>query len=384
VNDLPPAAPPLGSPFFGGSGAPAPPPPPGAARLRVLLQLQPSSTPTVAMVPFDARTRVRDVVEACARLHALPMFFCTFVLRLPVDERAARGGATPVELPNQALVAPLELDTVELVRKVFADAPGAGGRALRGGGGGGGWAGGGGGGGAGTGDSGGRDSEGGSGSSGRRSARRASVSGRAAAGLLYGEEDGPGGGGSGAGGSSGSSGGGGGRGGARGSAEGASGSGGGGGIGGARRVSEGPRFVTEVGAAEVAAAAAYREWRVLKTNNRGWRQERILGVDLTRVVNKKRAGVLSLGLPPVTAERPISSILAIAVPAEDPLAFTITFLATVASPAGEGKAPVVAIPFSADTALEREEILAKFEAVLSLTGEQGKISRVAPGAVISQ
>jgi hypothetical protein len=145
------------------------------------------------------------------------------------------------------------------------------------------------------------------------------------------------------------------------------------------------------------------EWHVLKTNRHGVAQERILGIDLTRLVNRRRAGAFASTLfsfsPGVrTTERLISDIVRVSVPSGDERAFIVsvwdqqgggrpgdrtrTSLALSPGPRGAGGASApervaVAIPFVAQTADEREQILLKLEALLNLTGEGAKIVRAA-------
>lgn len=408
------------------SAADAPP-----QALRVLLQLTAGATPTVSMVPLKGILTVQDVLQILARRHRLPLHFETLILRVPPAPPGSRSGgarrppgtlAPGTELAPSTLIANIGVETVELVAKVYADSPadraGGGGQAvLRGG--------------ASassraaaavrTSSVGTRstlgDEEASTGpalsvralaarfagetsaSSARAVATSAaappsapsSVSDAAAAAKLSARARGAdhAGGGGGAKGERAVGGG-------RESVGAAEGTDGGSGDGGADADdgggagSGGAHTVHRVGAATLAAASAYYEWHVLKTNRRGVAQERILGIDLTRLVNRRRTGSSLFAFSPRvtttrTTERLISDIVRVSVPSGDERAFIISVWEQQQGERGRttlgqhaaAERVAVAIPYVAQTAAEREQILQKLEALLSLTGEGAKIVRAA-------
>ncbi len=159
----------------------------------------------------------------------------------------------------------------------------------------------------------------------------------------------------------------------------------------------GPQLIT---AEALAAASAYREWRVVKTNAAGRKQQRMLGVDLSRMFNKLRpgassglSGLLSGGSAGVvTGERPISSVRRIEAEADNPLDFFVTVAVgggggegggewqqqQAAAERGEaatgsGEDKCIRIPFQAECEKDREDILEKFRLVLSTTGDASRV-----------
>lgn len=132
-----------------------------------------------------------------------------------------------------------------------------------------------------------------------------------------------------------------------------------------------------VDAAALAAAGDSVEWIVKKTNRHGIAQDRILGIDLTRIVNRRlpSTGIFSgwVSSATVTGERLIADIASVSVPSGDPTAFIIS----VWNRTREGRRPgdTTSVPYAARTPREREEILEKLKALLELTGEAGKIIR---------
>ena len=407
-------------------------PPPS---LRVLVQAPSSSSSPnssssssgvpsshVVTVPYKDDLRVQDVIEFVARRHRLPVFTERWVLRVTSAE-AARFGLLSRDLHPMTLLAPMALDTIELVRKVFADAPsvdaraGGGGSKGRGGGGadrynaalqeaienlqvgrppgaganyhgagyyggGAGYAGGGGGahayaaaGGGGLFSPGGNNRGGGDhryGGGGR---------GYAAAGGNNSEE-----------GMSSTTGGGGGGGGQYYSSPAATGTGGAGGSGSGglgRSSASGPGGGDRDGRGggnaplgylhNVLSASQFQEWKVIKTNKRGRRQERLLGIDINRLTNRKvEKARMFFSDATVHAERLISDIRRVEIPESDRLSFAITVrdVHHDAAGGGGGGGGDVTLHYEARTSNERDEIVAKLAYILRSSGQLHKIIRL--------
>lgn len=139
-----------------------------------------------------------------------------------------------------------------------------------------------------------------------------------------------------------------------------------------------------------ASAAAYEEFLVIKTNQRGKKQHRIMGIDMMRIKNalpgtnanatptKAALGAAAwlspLGLAALsgnvtTSERPVSSILRVNVPADSDKDFVIVFSDIYGS--GE-----VVVEYEAATRDVRDAIVSKLAAVLRLCGAEKRINRV--------
>lgn len=110
-------SPPLSTQVPGAAAATALLPPPS---LRVVIPGYP--TPTVTMVPLTPGLRVQGALEFVARRHRLPVFHERFVLRVAAADQVRLGLPTR-ELPEALNVGPLSLDTVEMVKKAYADSP---------------------------------------------------------------------------------------------------------------------------------------------------------------------------------------------------------------------------------------------------------------------
>jgi hypothetical protein len=139
-----------------------------------------------------------------------------------------------------------------------------------------------------------------------------------------------------------------------------------------------PAQAHRVDAAALAAAGDSVEWIVKKTNRHGIAQDRILGIDLTRIVNRRlpSTGIFSgwVSSATVTGERLIADIASVSVPSGDPTAFIISVWNRTRE-GGRRPGDTTSVPYAARTPREREEILEKLKALLELTGEAGKIIR---------
>lgn len=95
-----------------------------------------------------------------------------------------------------------------------------------------------------------------------------------------------------------------------------------------------------------------------------------MGMDLTRITNRKieKRRLMAADIP-VRAERLITDIRLVEVPASEPTHFTITFK--------EGSDEDVALQYEARSAEEREEIIAKLAYIMRMNGEAHRVVRVA-------
>jgi len=295
--------------------------------LRVVLPGHP--TPTVTMVPITPGMRVQEALEFVARRHRLPVFHERFVLRVSPMEMV-RLGLTSRELPPQALLDRLPVDSVECVRKTFADAPvvPTPTRSSMTEGGGGGGAGG----------------DGAPVTPGAIAAARRSLAGGAGAGGGDGGDGDGGGGGAGA-----------------------DGDGAGGGGGGDTLAR--PLVAPGMGPAgfmhNAITAAQFQEWHVVKINKRGRPQERLMGIDLTRITNRKVEKRRFVSEKTVNAERLISDIVVVEVSESVRNRFSITYR--------EPDSPDVCLSYDTRTPWEREEIVSKLAYILRLNGDSRKV-----------
>jgi hypothetical protein len=123
------------------------------------------------------------------------------------------------------------------------------------------------------------------------------------------------------------------------------------------------------------AATAYQEWPVVKTNQRGRRQQRLLGIDLTRITNKKVEKPRFLSSDKTSnAERLIADIWLIEVMDSDPKSFAITF--KVEGSDGGG-AELTRILYEAALTTDRDSIIAKLAYILGMNGDRHKLRRAA-------
>lgn len=352
----------------------------------------------VVTVPYKDDLRAADVIEFVARRNRLPLFRDKLLLRVTHSE-AGRLGLPSRELHPMTRLAPLGLDSIELIRKVYADAPPdprktGGGASVGGGRGGGGyhhnWAlqeaidnlnvgrpplpahggpGGAGDRGAGgyylTSARGGGDTTRGPGGTGNAYRHQQQQQGGRGAedddvGSLY--EGDVGGGRDYRGGSTGG---------------GPSGSGSGSGNNNLRPFGGGggapPAFLHNV-----LSAAQFQEWKVVKTNRRGRRQERLLGIDLHRLTNRKvEKARLFFSDATVHAERMVSDVRRVEIPETHRTAFTVTVAdrGQEGGGGGGGRDSEVTLQYEAQSAAERDEIVAKLAWILRQTGAAHKIVR---------
>jgi hypothetical protein len=403
-------------------GFPGLSPPPS---LRVVMPGVP--TPTVTMVPFREGMRVQDVIDFVARRHRLAVFYERYVLKVGPNDQARLNMPTR-ELPPQALVAPLGLDSVELTKKTYADSPperAISGQRSRGS--------------LAVAEAGGGGSIGGGyyGRTGREDGGRAghrAVSGSRLrpgagapgggaaaagggaydrdAGSAYGRANAAGGIGSAVGGGQGMGPGAGGggqgypdTGSLAGAAAGSMAAGGGGALGagasGAPALGLGPGGIMH----NAITAAQFQEWPVVKVNKRGRRQERLMGIDLARITNRKVEKTRLLASEKtVNAERLISDIRRVEIPEQSSkTAFAITFKeigvggsgaaggggggggaggaagaggADAGGGGGDGGGEDVTLTYEARTPGEREEIVSKLVYIMRMNGDLHKVARV--------
>jgi hypothetical protein len=113
-------------------------------------------------------------------------------------------------------------------------------------------------------------------------------------------------------------------------------------------------------------AAQFQEWHVIKVNKRGRRQERLMGIDLTRITNRKVEKKRFVSDKTVNAERLISEIQQVEI-AHDSNTFTVTFK--------ESSGEDVSLTYETQTPQEREEIISKLAFILKMNGDQQKLVR---------
>ena len=75
-----------------------------------------------------------------------------------------------------------------------------------------------------------------------------------------------------------------------------------------------------------ASGVAYREWQVVKTNELGRRQERVLGVDGTKIYNTKRDRKLKLITATFRPSRRIEDVLSLKILDNDRKSVRMTFM----------------------------------------------------------
>jgi hypothetical protein len=127
-------------------------------------------------------------------------------------------------------------------------------------------------------------------------------------------------------------------------------------------------------AVTASAATSYQEWPVIKTNQRGRRQERILGIDLTRITNKKVEKPRFLSSDKTSsAERLVADIWLIEVVDSDPKAFAITFKVGGA----DGSSELARVAYEAYSPSDRDSIIAKLAYILGMNGDRHKLRRAA-------
>lgn len=263
------------------------------------------------MVPLSAGLRVQDALEFVARRHRIPVYYESFILRVVAADQARLGLPTR-ELPSALLVAPLNLDTVELVRKAFADSPQGG--------------------------------IGGDSSSSTsilpRQQQRSGDSGLRGGSSDEGEMFGP---------------------------------------TASRRGERSPIGAPVVpssassaaGSRAQAVSTAYQEWPVVKTNHRGRRQERILGVDLKCISNKKVDKQRFIASDkPTTSERLVADLWLVEISDSDPTVFAMTFKSL-----DGGAEQLVRVLYQAGSATDRDSIIAKLTTILDINGDMHKLRR---------
>ena len=129
-------------------------------------------------------------------------------------------------------------------------------------------------------------------------------------------------------------------------------------------------FDASTGRLTPSSATAYQEWPVVKTNHRQRRQERILGIDLTRLVNKKVEKMRLLSSDkPTHSERLIADIFLIEVMDSDTRSFAIIF--NGADSSGER----LRVMYEARTAADRDSIINKLAYILGMNGDRHKLRR---------
>jgi hypothetical protein len=94
-----------------------------------------------------------------------------------------------------------------------------------------------------------------------------------------------------------------------------------------------------------------------------------MGVDLTRITNRKPAATKRFGSDKtVNAERLISDIRRVEIPDHDRCAFSITFR--------ESETEDVSLTYETQTPYERDEIITKLAYLLRMNGDAHKLVRV--------
>jgi len=78
-------------------------------------------TATVS-VPVTASTTVRDILDRCARICRFSLFHDSFQVQLAASDHARLKYSSPI-LPQECLVAELQVEQLQLTRRVFADTP---------------------------------------------------------------------------------------------------------------------------------------------------------------------------------------------------------------------------------------------------------------------
>ena len=121
---------------------------------------------------------------------------------------------------------------------------------------------------------------------------------------------------------------------------------------------------------------------MVKINRRGRRQERLLGVDLQRLTNRKvEKSRLFFSDATVHAERLVSDIRRLEVPEAERTAFSIVLRdarpdARAADMAGAAAGQEVTVRYEARNANERDEIVSKLAYILRASGQLHKIVRL--------
>ncbi|KAA0153756.1 hypothetical protein FNF31_06409 [Cafeteria roenbergensis] len=122
----------------------------------------------------------------------------------------------------------------------------------------------------------------------------------------------------------------------------------------------------------IVTASQFEQWRVVKVNNLGRRQPRVLGIDISRITNTKRPnegrGWLSSGTTRV-AERLMAEVVRVEIPAPDSSdeanrSISITFI--------EGMDQTT-LRYVCESEEDRQQIVAKLTFILKLNGEGHKI-----------
>ena len=113
-------------------------------------------------------------------------------------------------------------------------------------------------------------------------------------------------------------------------------------------------------------ASQYKEWNVIKTNKFGKKQQRVMGVDLTKIYNYNKAGRSALRRNSTvrTPERLISEIKSIRY-LDNPTEFEIVFR----EGGGDG---TITLAYATKTALECAEIVSKIKYILSRQSQQAQ------------
>lgn len=125
----------------------------------------------------------------------------------------------------------------------------------------------------------------------------------------------------------------------------------------------------------IITASQYEQWRVVKINNLGRRQSRVLGIDISRVTNTKLPGEsrgwLSSGSTRV-AERLMSDLVRVDVPSADRGDEAARSLALTFSQGMDQ----VTLKYLCETPDDRQSIVAKLTFILKMNKESHKIARV--------